>query len=156
MDNSKLLKKLKWQFWLLGKLKIPLIGYTRVRLLDINDEVSKAKIKLRRRTKNHLNSMYFGALAIGADVATGIHVFYFAEKHNVNVSFAFKGCNSEFIMRAESDCIFVARNGKMIEKMILESKKSGDRMNKNSRVDVFNETNDLVATFDMVLSVKCK
>ncbi len=82
--------------------------------------------------------MYFGALAVGADVAGGIHAFYFAEKHNQKVSFAFKGMSCEFIMRAESDCIFVCKDGKKVEKAILKSKESGERINETTFVEVFN------------------
>ena len=69
MDNTALIKKIKWQLYLLGKFKIPMIGYTGLKLIEITDATTKVKIKLKRRTKNHLNSMYFGALAIGADGA---------------------------------------------------------------------------------------
>lgn len=77
-DKKKLLKQIKWKLFLLGKFKIPLLGFTGVKLIGISDSSVEVKIRLRRRTKNHLNSMYFGALAIGADVAGGIHAFYFA------------------------------------------------------------------------------
>ena len=50
--------------------------------------------------------MYFGALAVGADIAGGIQVFYFSKMIGKEISFAFKGMNAEFIKRAESDIIF--------------------------------------------------
>jgi len=156
MDNAVLLKKMKWQIFLLGEFKIPLIGYIKPKLLELNDTSVKVKICLRRRTKNHLNSMYFGALAIGADVAGGIHAFYFAEKHQQKVSFAFKGMNCEFIKRAESDCVFVCNDGKKVEAAILLSIKTEERVNETTHVAIFNEQNELVATFDMIVSVKCK
>ena len=78
MDKDKLFKKIKWQLFLLGRFKIPMLGYTAPKLIELNNNKAKVKIKLKRRTKNHLNSMYFGALAVGADVAGGIHAFYFA------------------------------------------------------------------------------
>ena len=97
MDKDKLFKKIKWQLFLLGRFKIPMLGYTAPKLIELNNNKAKVKIKLKRRTKNHLNSMYFGALAVGADVAGGIHAFYFANMHNKKVSFAFKGMSCEFI-----------------------------------------------------------
>ena len=100
--------------------------------------------------------MYFGALAIGADVAGGIHAFYFAELHGKKVSFAFKGMNCEFIMRAESDCVFVSNDGAKVEAAILKSASTGDRVNETTHVEVFNATNELVATFELIVSVKCK
>ena len=156
MDSKALIKKMRWQIFLLGKFKIPMIGFTRPKLITLNDDDVTIKVKLRRRTKNHLNSMYFGALAVGADVAGGIHAFYFAKKHNQKVSFAFKGMSSEFIMRAESDCLFICNDGKKVEKAILKSKETGDRINETTSVNVFNMANELVAKFEMIVSVKCK
>jgi acyl-coenzyme A thioesterase PaaI-like protein len=156
MDKKAILKKMKWQVFLLGRFKIPMLGYTGLKLDDIDDEKAIVKIKLKRRTKNHLNSMYFGALAVGADVAGGIHAFYFAQKHNKKVSFAFKGMSCEFIKRAESDCTFISKDGKKVENAILKSIATGDRINDTTHVDVFDAEKELVATFEMIVSVKCK
>ena len=147
---------MRWQIFLLGKFKIPMIGFTKPQLLCLNDETAKIKVKLKRRTKNHLNSMYFGALAVGADVAGGVHAFYFAEKYNQKISFAFKGMNAEFLMRAESDCIFYCKDGKKVEAAILKSKEIGERINETTFVEVFNQENEKVALFEMIVSVKCK
>ena len=73
------IRNLQWKLFLLGLFKIPIIGFVRPRLEEINDETVKVKIKLNRKSKNHLNSMYFGALSVGADIAGGIHVFYFSD-----------------------------------------------------------------------------
>jgi acyl-coenzyme A thioesterase PaaI-like protein len=156
MINNAILKKMRWQIFLLGKFKIPLLGFVKPQLLTLDDESVQVKVNLRRRTKNHLNSMYFGALAVGADVAGGVHAFYFAEKHNLKVSFAFKGMNAEFIMRAESACIFTCKEGKKVEAAILKSKNTGERINETTLVEVFNEDHDKVAQFEMIVSVKCK
>ncbi len=85
------IRTMQWKLFLLGFFKIPIIGYTRPKLISIDDENVVVKIKLNRRTKNHLNSMYFGALAVGADIAGGIHVFYFSEILDKKISFSFKG-----------------------------------------------------------------
>ncbi len=156
MDRQKLLKKVKWQLFLLGRFKIPMLGYTGLKLIELNDTSAKTKIRLKRRTKNHLNSMYFGALAVGADVAAGLHAFYFATLHGKKVSFAFKGMSCEFIKRAESDCTFISEDGKKVEDAILESISTGERINTATEVKVYDEENELVATFEMIVSVKCK
>lgn len=54
-----------------GFTKVPLIWLCRPKIIAINEKMVEVKIPLRKRTKNHLNSMYFGALAVGADVAGG-------------------------------------------------------------------------------------
>ena len=51
--------------------KIPLMFFCRPKIMEISDDRVVIKIALNRRTKNHVKSMYFGALAVGADLAGG-------------------------------------------------------------------------------------
>lgn len=148
------LGKMKWMLFLLGLFKIPLIGYVRPKLIEVNEDTAQVRIRLRRRTKNHLNSMYFGALAVGADIAGGIHVFYFSEKAGKKVSFSFKGMKAEFLKRAESHIIFESKDGKIIKQAMDESSQSGERVNKTVFVNAIDLNNEIVATFEMVVSVK--
>ena len=138
----------------MGVVQIPLIGFVRPKLIEINDEVVKVKIKLRRRTKNHLKSMYFGALAVGADIAAGIHVFYFSETKGVKTSFAFKGMKADFIKRAESDVTFVCDEGKFIASLLSESIEKKERINHPVMVKAVDNQNEVVATFEMIISLK--
>jgi len=139
----------------LGLLKIPMLSYTGVKLISINDTEAKVKVKLKRRTKNHLNSLYFGALAVGADIAGGIHAFYYAEKMNIKISFAFKSMNAQFIKRAESDCTFVSNDGCKVENAVLKSIQEKIRVNETTKVYVYDTFNEPVAEFTMEISVKC-
>lgn len=146
--------KMRWMLYLLGLIKIPMIGYLRPKLITLTDEKAAVKIKFRRRSKNHLNSMYFGALAVGADVAGGIHAFYFSEKHGKKVSFAFKSMHGEFLKRAESDVIFQCTEGKMIESIVLQSWEQKERINRLVTVNAINTSDEIVAIFQMEISVK--
>ncbi len=150
------LRKMKWMLFLLGFAKIPIIGFIKPRLIVLDDEKAAVKIRLRRRSKNHLNSMYFGALAVGADVAAGLHAFYFAEKMGKKVSFAFKGMNAEFLMRAESDIEFISEDGAKVSDAMNRSLESGERINEPIMVLAKNTKNEVVATFEMIVSVKVK
>ena len=58
MSNKVSLGQMKWKLFLLGLIKIPIIGYIKPKLIQIDDDEILIKIKLRKRTKNHLNSMY--------------------------------------------------------------------------------------------------
>ena len=55
-----------------GLFKVPMIFYCRPKVLDINEESVKVKIPLNRRTKNHVGSMYLGALSVGADITSAM------------------------------------------------------------------------------------
>lgn len=155
-QNPSDLKKFRRMIFLLGLFKIPIVGYIRPKLILINEDEVNVSIRLRRRTKNHLNSMYFGALAVGADIAGGIHAFYFAQKEKSSVSFAFKGMKAEFIQRAESNTLFKTTDGQLVKKAIQQSLTTGERVNQPIQVNAFNADNQLVASFEMLISVKVK
>lgn len=155
MENKSIkLSKMRWMLFLLGTFKIPMIGYLRPRLMELTDNRVLVRIKCRRRSKNHLNSMYFGALAVGADISAGIHAFYFAKKHNLKVSFAFKSMQVEFIKRAETDVTFLCEQGLLIEEIVLESKRTNSRINRQIDVQALNTSGEVIATFIMEISVK--
>lgn len=156
MSSGIPLGKLRRNIWLLGTFKIPMLGFARPKLVSIDGDEVVMKIKLRRRTKNHLNSMYFGALAVGADTAAGIHAFYLAADKKLKLSLAFKSCNAEFLKRAETDVTFVCKQGKKIADQMEASVKTGERQNEDIFVEAFNTENELVATFIMTLSLKVK
>lgn len=103
---------------LFGFSKVPLIWLCRPKILAIDDKHVEVKIPLRRRTKNHLNSMYFGALAVGADVAGGFLAMSKAKDQGERISLAFKGVKAEFLKRPEADVHFVCHDGPVIDEML--------------------------------------
>lgn len=157
MKRSKIsLKKMRRLLWLMGMFKIPMIAFTRPKLMLLDDNSSQVRIKLRRRTKNHLKSMYFGSLAVGADIAAGLHAFYFAEESGVKVSFAFKAVKAEFLKRATSDVYFNSDEGQKVKKVFDEAMSTKERINKWIKVEAKNTDGEIVAIFDMEISVKVK
>ncbi|WP_413284464.1 PaaI family thioesterase [Vibrio sp. MA40-2] len=137
--------------------KVPLIWLCRPKILVMNDEKVIVKIPLKRRTKNHLNSMYFGALAVGADVAGGFLAMSKAQQSGHKISLAFKEVEAQFIKRPEGDVLFSCDDGKLIDDMLAEAMKSGERVNKSVKINVtcpsINE-HELMAWFKLTLSIK--
>jgi len=77
------------------------------------------------RTRNHLGSMYFGALATGADLVGGLLVMEKGRARRKKVHFAFKDVQGEFLKRPEGDVQFDCAAGELIDAMIDESLASG-------------------------------
>ena len=75
---------------------------------------------------------------------------------NKKVSIAFKSMHAEFLKRAETDVIFECHEGAKIEAIIAESFEKQIRINQLVRVEAKNLSNEIVATFDMEISVKVK
>ena len=148
------LKSMQWKMFLLGFFKIPILHYVRPRLIVINDEKVVLKVTLRRRTKNHLNSMYFGAFAVGADIAGGLQAFYFAERYGKKISFAFKSSTAQFLKRAETDTFFESNQGAVIVAALKKSMETGERVNDIVNVIAKNTNGEIVATFEMGISLK--
>lgn len=152
-----LLTRFKFFMWYFGCFKVPLIGYLHPRLVTLDDNEIVIKLPLTRRSKNHLHSMYFGALAVGADLAGGLHGFYHARQANVKVSLAFKSFQAQFLKRPESDVYFVSTMGEHVKDMIIESKKTGQRINKPLTVTAYTNYPQQpveVANFVLELSLK--
>lgn len=153
------LKKAKRMLWLFGIFKIPLIGFVRPRLIELTDTKMVIKISLRRRTKNHLGSMYFGALAIGADLSGAFQAFYIAEKTSRKMSVVFKNFNANFISRPESDVYFVSNEGALIQEIIDETVETKERVTKDIKINAFTNYPEApvhVAEFGLGLSIKDK
>lgn len=149
-------KGMQRKLWLLGFFKIPMLFFCRPRIIVLNEQCAKVRIRLKRRSKNHLGSMYFGALSVGADVAGGILAFYFAECYGLKISFAFKSFEAQFLQRAESDIVFVCNEGDKIKQMVEEAKLKGERINRFVEVLGQDKTQTIVARFQLELSVKVK
>ncbi len=154
-----LLARFKCFLWYFGCFKVPLIGYLHPRLITLTDEKIVIKLPLKRRSKNHLNSMYFGALAVGADLAGGLYGFYHARQAKLDVSLAFKSFQAQFLKRPESDVFFVCTMGEVVKEMILESQREERRINKPILVTAY--TNYLqqpeeVAQFTLELSLRTR
>ncbi|GAD80194.1 DUF4442 domain-containing protein [Vibrio ezurae] len=153
------LQKANFYLACFGFFKVPLLWLSRPKIIAINDEMVEIKIPLRRRTKNHLNSMYIGALVVGADVAGGFLAAMKANQQGRKISLAFKGLNAEFLMRPESDVHFICRDGPLIDQMLAETIVTGQRVNKNMRVVALCPTlhgDKPMAQFTIMLSLKAK
>lgn len=80
--------------------------------------------------------MYFGALAIGADVAGGFMAMDKAESRGVKISLAFKAVKAEFLHRPESDVYFTCTDGKLIDDMLDETLYTGKEYPNRSELSV--------------------
>jgi hypothetical protein len=153
----KELTRFKFFLWYFSHFKVPMIGYLKPSLISLTEQKIVIKLRLNRRSKNHLQSMYFGALAVGADLAGGLHGFYHAKFAKANVSLAFKSFQAQFLKRPESDVYFVCNDGNIVKDMIQESQRKGQRINQIIQVKAYtHETSqpEEVALFSLELSLK--
>ncbi len=143
---------------LFGWLKIPLLASVRPSVVELGEARCVVRIPLRRRTRNHLGSMYFGALAIGADCAGGLLAMDQIKRSGGNVSLVFKAFQADFLKRPESDVYFICEGGEAIRDQVRRAQASGDRitepMHIRAAVRLPDGTFDPVAEFTLELSLK--
>jgi len=140
-----------------GFFKVPLIWICRPKILKLDRNSVVIKIPLKRKTKNHLNSMYFGVLAVGADVAGGFMAMSKAQERGEKVSLAFKAVEGQFLKRPEADVHFVCDDGPLIDKMLDETFETGERVNQAVKITAICPSlhgNEPMAEFMLTLSLK--
>jgi len=142
-----------------GFFKVPFIWLARPKILHLDDERVEVKIPIRRRTKNHLNSMYFGVLAVGADVAGGFMAMSKAQDSGRKVSLAFKAVEGQFLKRPEADVHFICEDGKQIDQMLKRTFDTGERVNEAVKITAICPSlhgDEPMAEFYLTLSLKRK
>ncbi len=112
-----------------GIFKVPLINWVSPKVVELSEKRTEVVIPLSRRTKNHLGSMYFGVLAVGADVAGGLMAMKLIIESGKNVSLAFKEFNAEYLKRPESATHFICEEGDKIKDFVDMVLQSDERHN---------------------------
>jgi len=138
-------------------MKIPLLFYVRPVVEELDDDKCVVRIPLRRRTKNHMNAMYVGVLAAGADCAGGFMAMRLLQKSGGRTSLLFKDFKAEFLKRAEGDVLFTCNGGEAIRRAVEEATRTGERVNRPVHVTATVPSKfgtEPVAEFELTLSLK--
>ena len=150
--------KQTWSMRLFGWLKIPLLASVHPTVVELSETRCVVRIPLRRRTRNHLGSMYFGALAIGADCAGGLLAMDQIKRSGGNLSLVFKSFQATFLKRPESDVYFICEAGRSIREQVQRALESETRITEpmaiQAAVRLVDGTFEPVADFTLELSLK--
>ena len=137
--------------------KIPMIAWVRPSVVELTEERCEIRVPLSRRTRNHLGSMYFGALCTGADAAAAIIGLKVSQGLGDRISFIFKDVQAEFLKRSEADVHFSCTEGRAIRQLLEKAGASGERENLPVHVVATVPTllgSEPVARFTLTLSLK--
>ena len=126
--------------------------------MNISDTRLEVKIRFNRRTKNHLNSMYFGVLSVGADVTGGFLAMKLIHESQSKISLIFKDFHADFLKRAEGDVHFICEDGLAIQNLVTLTQQTGERQNLPIHITATVPTisDEPVAKFILTLSLKKK
>ncbi len=109
-------------------LKIPLLWWVRPTIVEMSDKKIELKIPLSRRTKNHLNSMYFGALCMGGEAAVAVKGVKAIHDSKQKIDFIFKDFQANFLKRAGGDVHFICEEGFKVDELVEKAKHTSERL----------------------------
>jgi hypothetical protein len=139
--------------------KIPLIHYVRPCIVSLTDGESVIKIPFKRRNKNHLNSMYFGTLSVGADLCVGLLATHHMEKASERVVLVFKDFKADFKKLTRGDVHFICKEGDKVRDLVTKTIQTKERQSMGITgyaVVPSIDPNDVVMEFTLTLSLKSK
>ena len=142
---------------LFGLTQVPMIFYCRPKIVRIDDAACWVDMPLGRRTRNHFRSMYFGALAVGADVAGGFLARHHILKSHHKLSLIFKSFSAEFLKRPQAAVRTACDDGPALAAMVAEANASGERISRQVALTATCPSIDpgaVVARFGLEVSVK--
>ena len=107
--------------------KIPLIALLLPEVLEMGKSRTVIKVALRKLNKNHLGTMYFGSLAMGAELVIAAKAVFAIHESKEKIDFVFKDFNAKFLKRADGDVHFICEEGEAVEALIAKAIQSGVR-----------------------------
>jgi hypothetical protein len=165
-----MLKKLFWD-WIpqnikdniilkiIGFSKIPLVNFVGLKVVQCDEEKCILSMPLNRKTRNHVNSIYFACMTAGADISAGFYLIKEIIRTKKNIVPIFKDMKAEFYKRAEGKAYFSCKQNKDIKALIEKAIETKERHNLLVEIvttvpSQFGE--EPVAKFVLNLSIKVK
>ena len=112
----------------LFSLRVPVLLFLGPRVEVLDEERCAVSIRLRWRSRNHVGSMYFGALCAGADLAGGLAAARHIRDHHPRVSLIFADVRGEFLKRADGDVWFSCADVRRIAAAVESADATGERV----------------------------
>ena len=138
---------------------IPLLAWVGPRIVERSPDRSVICVPLTRRTRNHLGSMYFGALCTGADAAAALPALEAVRSSGAKWSILFKDMQARFLKRAEGDVHFTFSQGSELAAALARAGESGERESLSISIPATVPKlsgDEPVAQFTLTLSIKRK
>lgn len=151
--------KASFQLLYFGFIKTPMIFFARPRVVTLTDHRCEIKIRLRRRTRNHLNSMYFASLLLGADVAGGLLAMKLIRESRQPINLVFKDVQADFLKRVDADAFFTCADGQSIKHLVEQVVETGERQHLPLNISVTAPDkygDEELARITLTLSLKLK
>ena len=141
------------ELWTFAMLKVPLLMFTRPRVRTVCSDRYELSIDLARRTKNPYGSMYFGAMAVGAEATPMAHALVIARSMGKTAFFTTKRVAVQFLAPAKAEVTFRSDDGDNVHAALLQAMEDNRAAPAQVRVAALCADRP-VALFDFELALK--
>lgn len=140
----------------LSAVKIPLLAACTPRVIELSAKKTVVKVRLDWRTQNHLGVMYFGALAMGAELSIALKAIEQIRVSKKPIDFIFKDFRCDFLKRADGHVHFVCEQADRVAAMVKKSVDSDERFSETFEGYAFVPENgaEPVMKYSLTLSMK--
>jgi acyl-coenzyme A thioesterase PaaI-like protein len=149
-----------WYLRAFAFAKIPLLFMASPSVVSLTDEECIIALPFQKRNKNHLGSMYFGALCIGAEITGGmLGNRYLMKVKRGKGNLIFKDFTAKFLKRAEGQTLFKCLDGAKVRDAVTKAEESMERMEVPLTIKAYvpkDFGDEPVAEFTLTMSLKVK
>ena len=145
-----------WKFRIFLITRLPFAWLAGLRVKRFEDETSEVHIRYKYLTKNPFRSIYFAALAMAAELSTGIFAFRYAQLQKPLVSMLVTGMEAQYHKKAVGRIRFVCEDGGNVRDIIEETRQTGEGVTIRMKSTGYDAQNDVVAEFWFTWSFKVK
>ena len=109
-------------------INIRLISFVGVRIVKADESGTIVRLKVNRKTKNHLNSMYMGAQIIGAEIGPIFYAIKYCELRGYQINSEYKDVKASFMKKTRGKYVyFHFEDTKRISDILEECSKVNER-----------------------------
>lgn len=151
--RQQVLNPFKLQLFLLRRL--PLAWLAGLRLTTLTPEAATVTIRYKYLTQNPFKSIYFAALAMAAELASGIQAMLHTQGGGP-VSMLVVGLEADFTKKAVGLVTFTCPDGGLIAAAVAKSRATGEGRTVACTSTGRDAAGDVVAVFRVTWSFKAK
>jgi hypothetical protein len=137
-------------------VKIPLLAFITPQIIELDEKRSVVRVRLDLRTRNHLKVMYFGALAMGAELSIATKAIQAINQSGKRVDFIFKDFKAEFLKRADGHTHFICDQGDKVTALVGRALASSERQEQTFKgyAIVAGKSDEPIMNYELTLSMK--
>lgn len=150
--------KLNFLMNLIALFKLPMVFFVRPRLVQYDEHQCTIRIKKTFKTRNHINSMYFGALAVGAELSIAVPAVFMIKASKQKVEIVFKAFDCEFLKKAHEDVYFKFNDVSAVRTLLETTIKTKERVTQTFEAHAFlaSHPDEPIMAYRLTMALKAK